>query len=137
LLLGLLLGRIKTTSSFHLFKRKRVHQLQLQEAEAHQLRDFPVLELMGFSRQRHDVLKRKLVETHRMLTRHQSNLTTLEKRRAQLNRAMGEMHTSLRTLSHEGKGSSLGSTALAVPSTKYAMARLLKRSDDFVRSVVH
>eukprot|EP00966_Prymnesium_polylepis_P298108 6888452-Prymnesium_polylepis.1 len=92
--LRLLLWRIKTTSRLHLLKRKRAHQLQLREAEHQQSRDLPVIEEMGSSKQRHKVLKHKLLETQRMLARFHKELEMFEKRRAQLHRAMGNLRFS-------------------------------------------
>jgi len=92
--LRLLLWRIKTTSRLHLLKRKRAHQIQLREAEHQQSRDLPVIEEMGSSKQRHKVLKHKLLETQRMLARFHKELEMFEKRRAQLHRAMGNLRFS-------------------------------------------
>ena len=68
----------------------------MREAEERHSRDLPVIEEMGASKRRYDVLKRKLYEAQRMLGRYQNELTALEKRRSQLNRAMGKLHGSQR-----------------------------------------
>jgi len=90
--LKLLLGRVKTTFALHLLKRKRAHQARLQEAEECWIQEFPLINEMRIILQRHDVLRKKLLETQRMLTRYGNEFSLLEKRQARLNRAIAKMH---------------------------------------------
>jgi len=89
--LKLLLGRISTTSTLHLFKRLRSYLSHVQAAEQCRSHDEPVIEEMGASLRRQNVLRRKLLETQRALARSQDELAWLERRRLQLGRAIGKL----------------------------------------------
>jgi len=123
----LLLGRIKTTSTLQLLKRKRVHYQLSQAAEQRRLDEQPILDEMGSSRRRNELLKRKLLETQRSLSKCLDEQETLEKRQAQLYRAMAKLRAAERSADDEPV---MGGRPNARATYGNAMERLLERSNE-------
>lgn len=67
--LKLMLARLKTTTRLQLLKQQRAHDRAILEADRRRLQDEMLLEEMGSNRRQNELLRRKLIETQRSLSK--------------------------------------------------------------------